>query len=291
MAAIGLGAEHLRSSLIEGVVIGCENSPNSTTISGDREALGTFIEKLQKESPDVFVRQLHVDNAYHSHHMKAYGAAYEDSIAEIRTSEKPRIPFFSTVTGEVIDTANEFNASYWRRNLENPVLFDTGVRNIIKANFQNPIFFEIGPHSALAGPLRQIFQAEKTSLTYVPSLQRGKDDTESIFNAIGNLWANNVPVDLEALNPVGAVLADLPAYSWDHSVRYWEESRISKEWRERKFLPHETLGVRLGGSSHLEPTWRNLLRLDEVGWVRDHQVGTDIVFPVSILLPVSMMIC
>ena len=66
MAAVGLGAEHLRSSLIEGVVIGCENSPNSTTVSGDRDALGTFIEKLQKESPDVFVRQLHVDNAYHS---------------------------------------------------------------------------------------------------------------------------------------------------------------------------------------------------------------------------------
>lgn len=66
MAAVGLGADQLRSSLTDGVVIGCENSPSSTTISGDREALGKFIENLQKESPDVFVRQLHVDNAYHS---------------------------------------------------------------------------------------------------------------------------------------------------------------------------------------------------------------------------------
>lgn len=213
--------------------------------------------------------------------MKAYGAAYEGSIAEIRTSEKPTIPFFSTVTGGIVDSANALTASYWRRNLENPVLFDTGVRNIIKANLKNPIFLEVGPHSALAGPLRQTFQAEGASLTYVSTLQRGKDDTESVYNAIGNLWVNNIPMDLGALSPVGSVLTDLPAYSWDHSVKYWEESRISKEWRERKFLPHETLGVRLGGSSHLEPTWRNLLRLDEVGWVRDHQVGTDIVFPVS----------
>lgn len=213
--------------------------------------------------------------------MKAYGAAYEESIAEISTSKKPSIPFFSTVTGTVIDSANELVASYWRQNLENPVLFGTGVRSIIKANLQNPIFLEVGPHSALAGPLRQTFQAEEASLTYVPTLQRGKDDTESIYNAIGNLWVNNVSVNLGALNPAGSVLTDLPAYSWDHSVKYWEESRISKEWRERKFLPHETLGVRLGGSSYLEPTWRNLLRLDEVGWVRDHKVGTDIVFPVS----------
>lgn len=66
MAAVGLGADQLRPSLIDGVVIGCENSPNSTTISGDREALTTFIANLQKESPDVFVRQLHVDTAYHS---------------------------------------------------------------------------------------------------------------------------------------------------------------------------------------------------------------------------------
>jgi acyl transferase domain-containing protein len=216
-----------------------------------------------------------------SDHMHAYGAVYEESIDEIRSSNDPRIPFFSTVTGKVIYSPKNFTASYWRRNLENPVLFDTAIRRIIKADFPNPAFLEIGPHSALAGPLRRIFQAENIPLTYIPSLGRGKDDTESIYNTIGDLWSNNIAINFNALNPVGSILTDLPRYSWDHSVKYWEESRLSKEWRERKFLPHDTLGVRLLGSSQLEPTWRKILRLSEVGWLRDHQVGADIVFPVG----------
>jgi acyl transferase family protein/polyketide synthase-like dehydratase family protein/polyketide synthase family protein len=299
MAAVGLGTYEVRQYLAKGVVIGCQNSPNSTTISGDRAAVANTIATMQRELPHVFVRPLHVDNAYHSReccfnlslheadlldHMQAYGADYEESINGIRSSNDPSIPFFSTVTGKIINSRNNFTASYWRRNLENPVLFHTAIRNIIKADLQNPIFLEIGPHSALAGPLRQIFQAEDVPLTYISSLQRGKDDTECIYNSIGNLWSNNVVIDFNALNPIGSVLTDLPCYSWNHSVKYWDESRPSKEWRERKFLPHDILGIRLAGTSQLEPTWRKILRLDEVGWIRDHQVGTDIVFPVGTFL-------
>lgn len=66
MAAVGLGADEVRPFLIKGVVIGCENSPNSTTVSGDRTALETMVSTIQRESPNVFVRLLQVDNAYHS---------------------------------------------------------------------------------------------------------------------------------------------------------------------------------------------------------------------------------
>lgn len=279
MAAVGLGARQLRPYLTKGVILGCENSPNSTTISGDREAVESMIAALQKDLPEVFVRALHVDNAYHSHHMQAYGVAYEESIKEIQSSGHLAVPFFSSVTGKVITSPQTFNAAYWRSNLESPVLFHTAIRNIIDAQFKNPVVLEVGPHSALAGPLRQIFQAENTLFTYIPSLQRGKDDTESIYTCIGNLWTQNIDINFEAINPAGNVLTDLPTYCWDHSKSFWKESRLSKEWRERKFIPHETLGVPLPGSSHLEPTWRNMLSLDKAEWIRDHLVGTDIVFP------------
>lgn len=212
--------------------------------------------------------------------MQAYESAYAEAIRDIRGEHQPSVPLYSSVTGKVINSPGKFAASYWCQNLVSPVLFHTAVRTIIAAKFQNPVWLEIGPHSALAGPLRQIFQAEGAELTYVPTLQRGKDDTQSVLSTIGNLWRHNVEVDFNALNPAGTVLTDLPTYSWDHSTRYWDENRPSKEWRMRKFLPHDILGTRLPGSSHLEPTWRNVLRLDEVQWIRDHIVGTDIVFPV-----------
>lgn len=279
MAAVGLGADQVRPYLSKGVVIACENSPNSTTISGDREPLEDLIANLKRDSPEVFARALHVDNAYHSHHMQAYGNAYVESIKDIQASGEPNIPFFSSVTGKTVIAPYTLNAAYWRQNLESPVLFNTAIRNIIKSDLKNPVVLEIGPHSALAGPLRQIFKAENAPFTYISSLQRGKDSTESIYNTIGNLWTNNFDINFEALNPVGNVLTDLPTYSWDHSKSFWKESRLSKEWRDRKFIPHETLGVRLPGTSHLEPTWRNVLSLEKAGWIRDHIVGTDIVFP------------
>ena len=219
MAAVGIGADQLRPYLTKGVVIGCENSPNSTTISGDRKSVEGLIATLQRDSPEVFIRALQVDNAYHSHHMQAYGNAYEKSIKEIQSSGELSIPLFSSVTGKTIISPNAFNAIYWRSNLENPVLFHTAIRNIIKAGFRNPVVLEIGPHSALAGPLRQIFQDENTPFTYISSLQRGKDDTESIYTCIGNLWTNNFDINFEAMHPVGNVLTDLPTYSWDCSSR------------------------------------------------------------------------
>jgi acyl transferase domain-containing protein/NADPH:quinone reductase-like Zn-dependent oxidoreductase len=280
MAAVGLGADKARPYLQEGVVIGCENSPNSTTISGDATAVESVLSRLKCEAPDVFVRQLQVDNAYHSHQMKCYGELYERSIQEVTSNGVPTIPFFSSVTGKRYESPGTFTASYWRSNLESPVLFHTAVRNIIHAeDLKNPLLVEIGPHSALAGPLRQILQAERKTFEYVHTLSRGRDDTQSMYECIGSLWCHNIPVDFETISPPGRVLTDLPAYSWDHSKSYWRESRMSREWRERRFLPHETLGIRLPGTSDLEPTWRNMASLEKAPWIRDHVVGSDIVFP------------
>ena len=66
MAAIGLDAKSVSRLLRNGVVIACENSPNSTTISGDLPELGKVIKVIKDQRPDVLVRQLKVDIAYHS---------------------------------------------------------------------------------------------------------------------------------------------------------------------------------------------------------------------------------
>lgn len=66
MAAIGLGAEQVQPYLDEGVLIGCENSPESTTITGDQDAVERAMKRIKDVNPDAFVRALRVDRAYHS---------------------------------------------------------------------------------------------------------------------------------------------------------------------------------------------------------------------------------
>lgn len=67
MAAVDLGSEAAREYLDEGgLEIACENGPASTTVSGDRDKVLEFIERVKADRPDVMVRLLKIDMAYHS---------------------------------------------------------------------------------------------------------------------------------------------------------------------------------------------------------------------------------
>ena len=66
MAAVTLSAGEVSSFLTDGVVIACDNSPNSTTLSGERSRLDEVLSSIKKQKPDTMVRKLRVDMAYHS---------------------------------------------------------------------------------------------------------------------------------------------------------------------------------------------------------------------------------
>jgi acyl transferase domain-containing protein len=66
MAAVGLGAAEVLRFLRPGACVACENSPASTTISGDEKAVQGVLAAVRDEYPDVLARPLKVDVAYHS---------------------------------------------------------------------------------------------------------------------------------------------------------------------------------------------------------------------------------
>lgn len=66
MAAVGLGTEDVSRFLHPGACVACENSPSSTTISGDDKAVQKTLAAIQRECPGVLTRALKVDMAYHS---------------------------------------------------------------------------------------------------------------------------------------------------------------------------------------------------------------------------------
>lgn len=215
--------------------------------------------------------------------MQEVGEDYQTLLDGLVTSSQPIVPFFSSVTGGTIAGANKLGPSYWRSNLESPVLFYSATQAMLHEQSQENIFLEIGPHSALAGPLRQIFKAAdaKSTPTYVPTLVRGNNCTASLLATIGQLHLQAVPLNFDTVTPGRVVLTDLPIYSWHHDTKYWSESRITREWRLRRFPHHELLGSRILEGNELEPTWRNVLRLEDVPWIEDHKITDDIVFPAA----------
>ncbi|KNA98553.1 hypothetical protein FOXG_02884 [Fusarium oxysporum f. sp. lycopersici 4287] len=75
---------------------------------------------------------------------------------------------------------------------------------------------------------------------------------------------------------------------WDKAKKFWAESRESKEHHSPRFPRHDILGQLTIGSSLKEPTWRNVLRLKDLPWLRDHSLGGEAVFPAAGYLSMAM---
>jgi acyl transferase domain-containing protein/2-polyprenyl-3-methyl-5-hydroxy-6-metoxy-1,4-benzoquinol methylase len=288
MAAVGMGWTEVEEYLVPGVSVACENSPSSVTISGDTGKVLTVVQEIKTSHPGVLARHLKVDQAYHSHHMADVSEVYYDSIKAKVTSKRPTKPLFSALYGRLLDETEGTDPRYWQKNMESPVMFRSAVASLLQHPVgHNPVFLEIGPHSTLSGPLRQICTEANRVLTYIPTMVRGQNSLESFLTALGKLFQFDMPMDYQFLSPKGSCLPDLPRYPWSRGSHYWHESRLSEAWRHRQHPHHSLLGSRTLESSDLEPSWRNVLQLDDVSWIRDHKVQEDVVFPFAAYIAMS----
>ena len=303
MMAISMGeqeadAEIASASLGNDVRVACKNSPHSSTLSGNEDAIDSLFETLT--SRKAFARKLHTNGvAYHSHAMANLGLAYQGFLSTYLQGHRgaqsdasmPRM--VSSVTGKDVDATLTSHSSYWRANLESPVEFAKAISTALKDSAYH--FIELGPHSTLELPLKQIHAAEnvKSPFMYTSAIIRGTDSIRSSLNAVGKLFLSGHDLDFGRVNAIprnngtvpkelaGKVLTDLPRYPWQHDTVLWNESRMSTEYRFRKHSRHDLLGAIVPGKNARSSAWRNLLRLKEVPWLADHRLEENIVFPAA----------
>jgi acyl transferase domain-containing protein len=242
-------------------VVACVNSPRSVTISGDVSA----IEKLQKalETKGVFARLLQVDTAYHSHHMQVIAEEYLARLQEARvTTAKTggQVSMYSSVTEDSIDL-DRLSADYWVSNLVSSVRFSGALAKLCTSVAQDgknsvDILLEVGAHALFKLPVKEILDAtftQKLQIQYLSTLIRNKPADTTALEAAGQLCACRYPVDLHAVNfptepkQSPTVLTDLPQYPWNHTRRYWWESRLSRDYRFRQFGRTDILGAPVYG--------------------------------------------
>ena len=299
MLAVGLcendANDHI-ARVRHGVIsIACSNSPNSTTISGDEN--GILELKAQLDQNGVFNRLLKVDTAYHSHHVQSASKEYNRSMNGITTLRPSRpVRFLSTVSGRT--KTHDFGPSYWVENLISKVRFGHAIEEYCRIQHEagedssdqrRHQFIEIGPHGTLSGPTKQTIKAcaEKLDHDYQSCLTRNTNAMQTMLSLAGKLFEVGSPIDLGMVNslsspfPKPKVISDLPAYSWDHSKRYWHESYLSRDHKFRKHPYHDLLGVRMLGSTSVEPRWRHKLSLKTLPWLRDHAIDSQVIFPGS----------
>ncbi|KAH8900475.1 hypothetical protein GQ53DRAFT_862683 [Thozetella sp. PMI_491] len=291
MLAVGLGPKEIlpwiTSKLAGRIVAACINSPNSVTLSGDLDAIEEVASQFAEAG--VFHRKLKVPMAYHSNHMLPMAQDYTDCLQSILPVERgwKNILFYSPTTGGLVTSPETLSPAHWTQNLTSPVQFSQAFDSMVFGpnGPQVDIVIEIGPHSTLAGPIRDIVKARGAELPYKPCLQRHVDSVETMQDLACEILAWGYPVDLPWVNATrGAAenpsfVPDLPSYPWNHTTRYWMEPRTGKEQRLKTFPPRELLGSPLAGSNGSAPVWRNFLRLSGMDWLAEHRVGSNVVLP------------
>lgn len=300
MLACGLSVEQAESLIndlgySEQLCIACVNSAESVTISGLEECIKAL--EVELNSRRCFCRLLATGGqAYHSSYMRAAGARYEDLLTPYFQGDMGRGPsskatMYSTVEcdsdGPMIVDESTFMPRYWRDNLESPVLFQSTLSHILKAKTFRVL--EVGPHSTLKGPISQIHattSVNTSAIQYLPTLVRRQNAHVSMNILAAKLFIHGYKLSWGSVNTImeqnRSVFRNFPPYPWDYSNGLrWFEPRSSIEMRNRNHIRHELLGSQHLTGNGVDRTWRNVLRVDEMPWLRDHNIDHQIIFPAA----------
>ena len=200
------------------ISIAASNSPSSTVLSGDPEAIEEIANLLKIDR--VFCRRVKSDVAFHSPQMEPLR---QDLVAEIAGIEpkKGEVPIYSTVWGDVCEGVR-FDPRYWGMNLREPVQFVRAVEKLIQTG--HTVFVELSPHPILMTAIEQILSqcVDAQGGVVVPSLRRERVDRAVMLDSLGVLYSRGYPVDFSKLLSPGGRCVPLPTYPWQRK-RYWVE--------------------------------------------------------------------
>ena len=223
MASVQASAEHVEPHLTpysDRVAIAAHNGPRATVLSGEPEAIGELIASFEAEGTRA--RLIPVGYASHCAQIEAIEDELKAAIAEI-TAKDSAIPFYSTLSGEPIQTST-LDAGYWYRNLREPVRFRQATERLL--NDGHSAFVEISAHPVLALALSETAEAQgKDQAAILHSLRREQGGLQRLLSSLADAHAHGVAVDFGPLfEGTGAGLAELPTYAFQRQ-RYWLEAR------------------------------------------------------------------
>ncbi len=231
MASVALGFAEASERLArwEGrIVVAAVNGPGSVVVSGEPDA----VEQLFVECQDQGVRVRDVAGgvgAGHSPHVDPL----REELLEACSAIVPRsgsVPFYSTVTGGLLDTG-ELDNTYWFRNAREMVQFDGTVRALLADGHRT--FVEMSPHPLLMLGIQQTVEdalggdGGLGGVGVIGSLRREDGGPGRFLRSLGEAWARGMPVDWGAwFAGQAAKRVPLPTYAFQRR-RYWPRAELS----------------------------------------------------------------
>ncbi|MFJ2767233.1 type I polyketide synthase [Streptomyces sp. NPDC087300] len=220
MAAVSMPADEVArrvGDVAGGLSVAAVNGPVSTVVAGEPGLVDAFVDQAVGEGFQA--RRLPVDYASHSAQTEEIREELHEALAGISAREG-EVPFYSTVTGELVDTAG-FDADYWFRNIRQTVRFEETVRLLLADGHRQ--FVECGPHPALLAGVADTAAAAGVPAVTVGSLRRDDGGRRRFLTSLAEAHTQGVPVDWSAVleGPDGRRVP-LPTYPFQRERHWWE---------------------------------------------------------------------
>ncbi|GIF72092.1 type I polyketide synthase [Asanoa siamensis] len=216
MAMASLPFDEVVSRLVgvDGVEAAISASPQSTVVSGDKDAVDALVERWRADGVEMRVVDSTV--AFHSRHVDAVvdevGAA-----ARALLPRPPAVPLYSTALADARSGVPR-DSLYWVANLREPVRFAAAVAAAIDDGHR--LFAEISSHPVVAHSISEaLHERDLDEAVVTGTLRRNAPEGETLLGNLAKLFAYGAVVDWSKQHGGGALL-DLPAAVWQHRA-YW----------------------------------------------------------------------
>jgi len=278
MLAVGVGLEEandLVEQFGENVSIAAINSPTLVVLAGDNNDLLAIEEVLIKE--EKFCRFVNVEVPYHSHYMQEIREELIDVLQKVQ-GKPSTIPLYSTVEGCLKGGAH-LSGEYWYENVRKPVLFTKTIECMCEDGYD--LFIEVGPHPVLVAGCNDVIKERSFEAHSTFTLRKNEDEVDMINLTLGEYFCRGG--DLELANEDvydDGLFAQLPKQVWQHK-RYWFETNKYRELRLGKET-HQFLAENV--KHNADPNisiWNTNISTANFPFLKDHQVGEEVVFPAT----------
>jgi acyl transferase domain-containing protein/NAD(P)-dependent dehydrogenase (short-subunit alcohol dehydrogenase family)/acyl carrier protein len=235
MLAVPLSEEETRAVLEEAGVgreatLGAVNGERLSVVSGRQEALAEVESRLLEQG--VVSRRLTTQHAFHSPLLECVRERYEELVGGVELGE-PGVPYVSNLSGEWVRGEEVRGASYWGRQMCQPVRFGAGLERLL--SWGAAAVVEVGPGQALSSMVRQTAGgAERVVVSTLPGAYERQSDEEHLTRSLGRLWVAGVEVDWQGYHRTEQRRrVALPTYPFERQ-RYWIEGKTNGQQPHRK---------------------------------------------------------
>jgi polyketide synthase 12 len=266
--------------------IAAVNGPSSVVLSGEPTALEGMLEQCLAD--DVRARLIGVDYAAHSEQVELVRQELLDGcVVEPRSGE---VPFYSTVTGEPLDTAT-LHADYWYRNLRETVGFEAATRRLLADGHR--AFVEVSPHPVLTLSVQETAEEVLSSpeeAVVAGSLRRDEGGIERFMLSLGEVWVAGIGVDWERLlDGHSFQRIGLPTYAFQRE-RFWLSGGGAGDVASvgLSAAGHPLLGAVVAVADGAGWIFTGRISLEEHPWLADHAVLDTALLPGTAMLELAL---